>query len=271
MKSAEVVVIGAGVIGTSIAYRLAQTGREVLMIDRNGIGAATSSACDKAIFLQSKRPGLHMELARESRKMYDTLENELGQSVEFKGAGGTVAIQTESQMEFMKQFINNQNQAGIDVSLLDQQEAKESQPILADDVIGAAYSPDDAEVNPLKLSQGFAAAAKRIGVKFQTHTEVIGIEKSNGKITGVKTAKGTILTETVVNATGPFASAIAQFTGVPMNIEPRRGVILISEKVARLFTVVYLTRSISQQNTCLVSSLNMGLDFHLDKLILAIY
>ncbi|EZH66499.1 hypothetical protein DH09_11265 [Bacillaceae bacterium JMAK1] len=231
MTSAEIVVIGAGVIGTSIAFRLAESGRQVMMIDRNGIGAATSSACDKAIFLQSKRPGLHMDLARESRNMYNTLEEELGQSVEFKGAGGTVAIHTEQQMLFMKKFVHDQTQAGINVSLLNQKEAKEQQPILADDIIGASYSPDDAEVNPLKLSQGFATAAKRLGVEIMTHTEAIGIEKSNGKVTGVKTSKGVISTETVINACGPFASSIARFSGVPMNIKPRRGVILISEKV----------------------------------------
>ncbi len=233
MQTADAVVIGGGVIGTSIAYRLAEH-RNVVLIDKGEIGAQTSGACDKAIFLQSKKPGFPIKLANASRSLYENLEDELGVSIEFKKDGGMIVIEKESHLPFMKDFIKKQNKAGIDVKLLDRKESLAWQPSLSSHIAGAAYSKQDAEVNPLLLSQGFAKASKRKGVEIQTHTEVTDIAVNKGKVTGVQTDKGYIATELVVNAAGPFASKIAEMAGIGLTIMPRRGVILISEKVKPL-------------------------------------
>jgi glycine/D-amino acid oxidase-like deaminating enzyme len=231
MDTSDVVVIGGGVIGTSIAYRLAETGRKVILVEKGEIGAQTSGSCDKAIFLQSKKPGFPSQLAQASRDVYEHLEEELGISFEFKKAGGMIVIQSESHLQFMKDFVNNQNKAGMNIQLLSREEALEKQPCFSTHIVGSTYSREDAEVNPLLLSQAFATAAKHLSVDVRTHTEVQNIVIDHGKVVGVQTNKGYIGTELIVNAAGPFAPSIAKMAGISLPIQPRRGVILISEKI----------------------------------------
>ncbi|MGM8364449.1 NAD(P)/FAD-dependent oxidoreductase [Virgibacillus sp. W0181] len=230
MKTADAVVIGGGVVGASIAFRLAEVVDHVMLIDKDEIGGKTSGSCDKAIFLQSKKPGFPVRLAHASRNIYENLEAELDMSFEFKQSGGMIVIENEAHLPFMENFVENQNKAGIHVQMLDREEALDKQPCFAPHIVGSTYCKDDAEVNPLLLSYAFATAAKRKGVTLQTHTEIIDIHTEKGRITGVETNQGKIATPIVVNAAGPFATGIARMAGVDLPIQPRRGVILISER-----------------------------------------
>ncbi|WP_158591713.1 NAD(P)/FAD-dependent oxidoreductase [Oceanobacillus halophilus] len=230
METADAVVIGGGVIGTSVAYRLAKE-RKVILLERKEIGGQTSGNCDKAIILQSKKPGFPIKLAKASRRIYDQLEEELETSIEYNKNGGMILIEKEEHLNFMKKFVDRQNKAGLRVKLIDAKEAKAFQPYLSDNLVGATYSTEDAEVNPLLLTQAFSRAARRSGVDIRLYTEVVGIDCQNGRVVGVKTDRGYISTELVINAAGPFAGEIAEMVGVPLTIIPRRGVILISEKV----------------------------------------
>jgi glycine/D-amino acid oxidase-like deaminating enzyme len=251
MLTADAVVIGGGVIGTSIAYRLALQGRKTIVVERGPIGAATSGSCDKAIFLQSKRQGIHLELAKESRLIYEQLEDELGIPFEFQRSGGMIVIETDAQLEAMKAFVQAQRDAGVPVQLLDRKEALVIQPVLSPRVVGATWCAEDAEVNPLKLTHAFALASSRLGSRVMAHTEVTGITCRQGKVTEVITSQGKIATEVVVNACGPFSPSIGEMVGVSVPIRPRRGVILISEKVkplikGNLLCAGYITTKHSQ-------------------------
>ncbi|RYG73475.1 FAD-binding oxidoreductase [Lentibacillus lipolyticus] len=231
LEIADVVVIGGGVIGTSVAYQLAKTKRKVMLIEKGEIGGQTSGSCDKAIFLQSKQPGLPIQMAKASMRLYENLEDELGMSIEFKKNGGMIVIESDTHMDAMAKFVKERKKAGMDVKLLDRNETLAWQPGLSSHIAGAAFSKEDAEVNPLRLSQAFAQAAKRYGAVVRTHTEVTDIICADGKVTGVQTTDGKIAAETVVNAAGPFASQIAEMTGIGLTIMPRRGAILITEKI----------------------------------------
>ncbi|MET3698955.1 glycine/D-amino acid oxidase-like deaminating enzyme [Bacillus oleivorans] len=230
MRTADIVIIGGGVIGASIAYRLADRSRKVILVEKGGIGEQTSGSCDKGIYLQSKKPGIHLELARASRQIYENLEEELGIPIEFRKGGGMIVIESEKHLEFMKNFSDRQRKAGIDIRFLDRNESLKRQPCLSPAIVGSTYSPEDAEVNPLLLSQAFTRAAKEKGAEIRTHTEVKTIDQQHGKIVGIQTTKDYISTELVVNAAGPYAPAIGKMVGVEIPIKPRRGVILISEK-----------------------------------------
>ena len=192
--TADVVVIGAGVIGSCIAWRLSQIGMKVIVIDSAAPGAGASGSCDKAIFLQSKRPGLPMRMAVESRSMYSTLTDELDADIEFSPGGGMVAIETDTQMTFMKSFVEEQRQAGITVELLDGDQARAHQPGLSEHILGASYSPDDAEVNPLSLNAALVDAAVRAGAEIRRQHEFLDVVRRGSQVEAVVTSKDRIPT-----------------------------------------------------------------------------
>src|SRR5699024_9640977 len=113
METADAVIIGGGRIGTSIAYQLGKRLYKVVLIEKAEIGGQTSGSCDKAIFLQSKRRGFPIKLARASRNMFHHLEEDLGMSFEFNPSGGTIIIESQKYKPFMQDFGANHRKAAI--------------------------------------------------------------------------------------------------------------------------------------------------------------
>ncbi|MCL5045237.1 MAG: FAD-binding oxidoreductase [Actinobacteria bacterium] len=236
----EVAVIGGGVIGTSIAFRLAQAGKKVVLLEKNDLATGSSGACDKCIFVQSKAPGIHLELALRSAEIYSGLSRELDYDIEYHPKGGMIAIENQEQMEVMEGVIARQREGGLDVRLLTGDEARRREPVLADHVVAAAHSPQDAEVNPFRLAHGFARAARKLGAKILNHTEVKGIGVENGWAKTVITDRGEIRAGVIINAAGVWAPLIGQMVGLEIPIKPRRGQILVTEPVPQMIGSVFL-------------------------------
>jgi len=240
MTKTDVVVIGGGVIGVAIAYNLTKRGLKVTLVEKNDLASGTSGACDGCIFLQSKKPGKHLELALQSAKLYKLLGDELDADIGYNQLGGMIIIESESQLPAMLQFMSQQRSAGLEVELLKIEDALKLEPHLSPSLCGATFSPMDAQVDPLKLVFAFAAAARRSGAQILTQTEVTDIALKSGKIEGVQTDKGKIATEIVVNATGVWAPFIGKMVGIELNIVPRRGQILVTEPLPQLVNCIML-------------------------------
>lgn len=206
METADAVIIGGGLIGTSIAYQLGKRLNKVVLIEKAEIGGQTSGSCDKAIFLQSKKPGFPIKLARASRNMFHHLEEDLGMSFEFNPSGGMIIIESEKYKPFMQDFVANQRKAGMEVEMLDRKQALEQQPYLSPEIEGSTFCSEDAEVNPMRLTQAFAHGAEKENVDVRTYTAVTDIFIDRGQVTGVDTTKGPISTNLVINAAGPFST-----------------------------------------------------------------
>ncbi|MCR4430254.1 MAG: FAD-binding oxidoreductase [Tepidanaerobacteraceae bacterium] len=234
MKSSDAVVIGGGVIGCSVAYHLAKRGIDVILIEKDDIASGTSGACDKAALLQSKNPGLHLEMALESVKLFPELQRELDTDIEFKNNGGMIVIKTDEQWQVMQGFVERQRKTGLKVELLGREQALERQPAFARDILGATYSPMDGEVNPINLTLGFFRGAKKYGARPLLSTEVKGIKAEKGKVSAVLTTDGEILTRFVVNACGVYAPIVGRMAGIDIPIIPRRGQIIVTEPVPPL-------------------------------------
>ncbi|MFH1152742.1 MAG: FAD-binding oxidoreductase [Pseudomonadota bacterium] len=230
----HVLIIGGGVIGTSIAYHLARYSCRVTLLDRGDLASGTSGACDGVVFMQSKKPGIHLELALASLARFRELDQELPHPMEFNPAGGMVIIETPAEYEAMKQFVRDQQSLGLDVSLIDAEEARARIPGLSDHILGATFSPMDAQVNPMALTHAFALGAVNYGASILTNTPVMGIEIRQGRVTGVRTKNGVVRADLVVNAAGVFAPDIAKMVGVHLPITPRRGQIVVTEPVLPL-------------------------------------
>lgn len=230
-QRAEVIVIGGGIIGTSITYYLAKGGKNVLLLERDDLAAGSAGATDGYIILQSKKPGIHLKMALKSAEIYETLTEELGVDIGYRRCGGYYVIESQEHWDIVKQVSDQQRENGLDVRMLDIKEVRKLEPQLSEELLGASYSPMDAVVNPMKITFAFAKAAKRLGATVMTETEVQAINYQNGKISGVVTNKGEIKANTVVNATGSWGAITAKMVGLDLPIKPRRGQVMVTEPV----------------------------------------
>ena len=226
--SPKIVIIGGGVIGTSIAYHLAKQGASVTLIEKKDLASGSSGACDGLVFMQSKKPGVHLSLAMESLSRFEGLQKELPMNIEFKKIGGMVIIETDDEYRAMEKFTQEQQAIGLDVRLLDLHQALEKEPFLSPNILGATFSPLDAQVNPINLTLGFALAARKNHARIIHHADVLGIHTSNNRVTGVATTRGNFDADIVVNAAGSMAGLISELVGISMPVQPRRGQIVVT-------------------------------------------
>ena len=234
MQTSDVVIIGGGVIGCSIAYYLSKRGIPTHLIEKDDVAMGSSGACDKAVLLQSKNPGIHLELALKSVKMFPELQKDLDTDIEFLNHGGMIVIQNEKQWQIMEQFVERQKKSGLDVRLLEKDEARALQPALSEGIVGSTYSPMDSEVNPIYLTLGLYRGAKKHGAKFSLGTKAKAIKLEKGRVKSVQTDSGEILCKYVVNATGAYAKFIGEMVGLKIPIVPRRGQLIVTEPVPPL-------------------------------------
>jgi len=234
INAAEAVIIGGGIIGNSIAYFLTQSGVKPVVIERNDLATGASGACDKAIILSSKNPGLHLQLALASAALYQELDSELGPEIEYAKDGGMIVIENSEQWEAMENFAARQRQIGLNVKMLDKKETREVQPALAEHILGCTYHPDDAEVNPINITLQLAKKARQNGAQYLLHTEATAIKTDGGRVKSVVTSRGSIAAPLVINAAGAWAPGLFTRLGVSLPIRPRKGQLLITEAKPRL-------------------------------------
>ncbi len=243
MKSSQtdVVIIGAGVIGSSIAYHLAQEKLDVILLESGDIASGSSGACDGMVFLQSKRAGIHLDLAIESRRRFGRLAQMLPVPIGYQETGGMIVIETEDELAAMHSFVDQQRAGGLEISLLDADRARGLEPHLGDHILGATHSPLDGQVNPIALTLGFALGAKSRGVRVATKAAVHGIELKAGRVVAVETASERFETDIVINAAGAHAGDIGAMVGLTIPIRPRRGQIIVTETCPPIITHCMIT------------------------------
>ena len=233
-KKAEIVIIGGGAIGVSIAYYLAREKVDVVLLEMNSIASGASSACGGAILLISKKPGIHLKLAMQGAAEYKTLINSIGRDVEYHQNGGMLVIENESEWEFMKNLAKKQREEGLDILLLNNQETRKLQPFLSKNIIGSTFSKLDAHINPILFTLTLAEEAKRLGAKIYKETRVLSIDIKSNKVRAVRTNRGIIETKIIVNAAGVYAAEIGKLVGLNIPIQPIRGQILVTEQIPKL-------------------------------------
>ncbi len=243
-ERADIVIVGAGIIGSSVAYHLARAGvKRVIVLDRKDVCAGTSGACAGGLQIQTKTVGAKLAFARESLRLYDNLSAELDTDLEIVREGGIIVAFNEAEEQFLQDKSSELSAAGVDIRYVGPQEAREIEPGLAPGVIGALFCAEDRLVNPFYVNFGFANAAARLGVDFHIGVEVRGIVVQAGRVVGVKTDHGTISTELVVNAAGVWAPEIGKMVGLALPVVPRRGQLLVSEPMPPMVRGVVLAAS----------------------------
>jgi sarcosine oxidase subunit beta len=227
-KSADVVIIGGGVIGLSIAYHLAlkKAGR-IILFEKGQLGEGSTSRCVGGIRTQFSTE-INIRFSLESLKTFEQFEEEFGINPEFKRIGYLFLATTEEEMEVFKQNINLQKKFNIPVELIHTDEIKTRWPYLkTDDLLGGTFCPLDGYAGPSETLSGFAMGAKRAGVKIYEGVEVKGISLAKGMM-GIKTKDEEITTPIVVNAAGPYAASVGEMAGIKIPVKPLRRQIFIT-------------------------------------------
>lgn len=225
----DVAVIGGGVIGCSVAYYLAKAGARVAVLERAVVGAGASSVNSGVVSLATKKPGLALDLAQASQRLYPELGRELGADLEYVADGGMVIAETETEAAYLEEMAAAQQAAGVPLRVLDAAECRKLNPLLEARILTGVYCPTDAQANPFKVTQAFANAAHANGTVVLTGIDVQGIETAGDRVTGVRTSRGLVRARWVINAAGARAGEIGAMVGVPHDIVPRRGQMIVLE------------------------------------------
>lgn len=233
--SKEVIVVGGGIIGAAITYYLARRGINVTLIEGKDIASGTSSSCDQAVLLQTKKPGPLLELAMKSNDLYKNLEDELGVSIEYRQGGGMILMENEEHKVLLEQLVAKQQKVGLKVNTVSREEILERQPGIASHVIGSTWSDEDAKVNSLKASLAFVNAAKRLGAEVLLGEPVKSLLSSENRIIGVELKDKRHYADMVIVAAGVWTPQLLNDIGVEVPITPRRGQILVSEKLPLIY------------------------------------
>ena len=228
-NTADVLVIGGGVIGASIAYHLARRKARVILVEAGDLAAGSSGACDGLVFLQSKKPGVHLDLALASRQRFVRLQEELPLSMEFWASGGLVVIESQEQMQAMREFVHRQVQGGLEVSLLDSKQVRELEPELSSGVAGGTWSAMDGQVNPIALTLALALGAKDRGAVIMPGTKVTAFFRQAGGVQAVHTDRGRFEAGKVVLASGVWTGSLGDMLGVSIPITPRKGQLAVTQ------------------------------------------
>ena len=212
---ARVVIIGGGVIGTSVAYHLARMGwTDVLLLEQGQLSCGTTwHAAGLVGQLRASQNGTR--LVQYSMELYARLEEETGLSAGFRRCGGVTVARTADRMVQLKRTAATAAAYQLDCELISPQRAREFYPLLAvDDLAGAIWLPGDGRANPTDLTAALARGARDRGVVIREHTRVTGIGTKDKAVAGVRTDQGDVEAEVVVNCAGQWAKQVGAMCAV---------------------------------------------------------
>jgi sarcosine oxidase subunit beta len=242
-KKADVVIIGGGVNGCSLAYQLAKKNKKVVLLEKSYLCSGATGRCGAGIRQQWSTKE-NAELAIKSVKIFERLEKELGAEIGLRQGGYLIAVHNQKDMKQAEKNVLMQKNLGLDVSILSPEEIVKIVPIL--DVkgmkaIGATFCPTDGHVDPFKTTHAYAKAAEKNGAKLYKFTCVTDIKVKNKKVDSVVTSKGKIKTDTVVNAAGAWSKKISDNVGIKLPNKPFRKEILVTERVKPMFKTMVIS------------------------------
>jgi len=236
----DAIVIGAGIIGATTAFALANAGLRVTVIDRGGMAHGTTSRGEGNILVSDKSPGPELELALRSRDLWFELDKQIGGGFELEPKGGIVVARSEEGATALRNLAADQRRNGVEVEGVGAQELRVLEPYLDKTIENGAFYPQDAQCQPMLAAATILRAVQSAGGALVLNTEVKSVKVEAEKVTGIETSKGFISAPIVINATGTWANSIAEMAGSSLPIAPRRGFILVTAPAPQfIFHKVY--------------------------------
>lgn len=220
VSNTEIVVVGAGIVGAATAHFLSQRRRRVTLIDAKFPGFGASGRNGGYIWTHMRARGSQLELALASREIYDTYARELD-DFEFRPSGGMIYF-FEHQQQLFKELVEERKGAGLPMSLLTREEARQLAPILPGNIAGATFNPLDAYMNTGLLVRSLALAAERNGATVLSGVKVTGLVVQSGAARGVETTEGRINADMVILTAGAWAAELLAPHGISLPLGTER-------------------------------------------------
>jgi 4-methylaminobutanoate oxidase (formaldehyde-forming) len=229
----QVVIIGGGVIGCSIAYHLTKLGwKDVLLLERQQLTAGTTWHAAGLVEAGGFYDGTKIEMAKYTRELYQILEQETGQSTGYSPVGYLEFACSPSRLEGMRRIADFDRGFEVNVQELSPAEVKQKWPLAyTEDILAGFFTPGDGRVNPIDATMALAKGARMGGAQIIEEIEVTGIKQTYGRVSGVITEQGEIEAEYVVNCAGIWAHQLGKLAGVNVPLQASEHYYLITEPI----------------------------------------
>lgn len=232
MQIADVVIVGGGIVGSSIAYHLTEAGcRNVLILEREAHqGKGSTGKSMGGVRAQFTTP-VNIQMSLYSIPFYAAFDERLGHPAGYRPQGYLFVATKPSHLQYLEANQRLQKSLGLkDVRIVRKAEIVEMVPQLrSDDILGGSFCPSDGFVDPYSAMIGFMKRAIDNGATLSKSVEVTGVLKENGRVSGIVTTRGEVHAPVVVNATGPWAAEMATMAGVELPVKPLRRMLIPSE------------------------------------------
>ncbi|MEA3374664.1 MAG: FAD-binding oxidoreductase [Chloroflexota bacterium] len=235
-RTADVVIVGGGVMGVSTAYHLAKKGCEdVLLLERERFfGTQATGKCAGGIRYQFGTE-INVWLSKLSLPMLHRFEEQLGQPIDLNLCGYLFLLTEPQDVEVFRQNVEMQHRLGVETEWLEPSDIAELVPVIdLHGVLAGTLNPNDGLADPSSVVQGYVSGAGRLGAALMTDVEVTDVLVANGRVKGVATDQGVVSTPAVVNAAGPWAGVVGEMAGLEIPVAPLRRQIVVTGPIPEL-------------------------------------
>jgi D-hydroxyproline dehydrogenase subunit beta len=219
VKSCEVAVVGAGIVGAATAWELHARGVDVALLDRGEVSGATTGLGEGNVLCCDKEVGPELELTLAGLTVYDELEAILGEQARIRRKGALVVHRSDETWADEPQRVERLRGAGVQGAVIDRDEVCAMEPELTGELAGASFFPADLQCAPRAIARALAGELPRV----HTGVEVQGVATEHDRVTGLRTSDGLVACAAAVIAAGPWSRALVEAAGVALPLEPRKG------------------------------------------------
>jgi glycine/D-amino acid oxidase-like deaminating enzyme len=240
VQTADICIIGGGLLGTATAYYAVSAGLKVILLEERELASGASGAAFGGVsigiysYSSARVPPSYVELSKASLALYERAQEEIGAPLDLDAPGSIDPFYSEEGTRRGRERAQGLKDCGVPCELIDSKQIKDIEPAVSEAAVSAIYCPVDAHVTPLCVVWAFAKAARRLGADIRTNVRVDALLRRGDRVVGVVSSDGEIFAGTVVNVAGLGASRLTDGIGLRVPVDASRGQMFVTERIPPL-------------------------------------